>query len=162
MAIELKINARGSDVIIQRIQAMKERLSDFTQVNVIAAATFEAMIQESFQRSQSPNGEAWAPLAPSTVARRRGTTATPLVDTGQLRRSLFSRPDRQGFTFGVSGAAATYAPTHQFGRGAIPRRSFLPLDLDGELDLSSGRAAEWRARTLATFRTYITTGELRA
>jgi phage virion morphogenesis protein len=87
----------------------------------------------SFAESRSPFGEAWAPLAPSTLRRRRGGGAQPLIGRGRLRSSLHSTPVAPD-TVQV-GTNVAYGRLHNQGgragrgqRTTIPRRQFLPVD----------------------------------
>jgi phage gpG-like protein len=76
------------------------------------------------------------------------------------------RVDGNAIRFGVSGTAATYAPTHQFGARTgrnravfVPARPFLPLDATGGLRFDSGRARAWLDRTKRNIARYILTGK---
>lgn len=85
-----------------------------------------------FRDQQGYTGQPWERLKPGTLARRRGSSAQILVDTGDLRASVDYKADNDGVTIG---SAKVQAATHQFGRGAIPRRAFLPIDAAGNSDL---------------------------
>ncbi len=85
------------------------------------------LVAEGFRASSAPSGEPWKPLARARARnRRKGDRGKPLVDTGRLRASVTTRPrvSEDGF---VITADPVYAATHQYGRGAIPARPFLPL-----------------------------------
>lgn len=91
------------------------------------AAEATDLVAEGFRASSAPSGEPWKPLARARARnRRKGDRGEPLVDTGRLRASVTTRPrvSEDGF---VITADPVYAATHQYGRGAIPARPFLPL-----------------------------------
>lgn len=87
--------------------------------------------------------------------KRKSKTAKPftgkmLRDTGNLFRGNSATGTKDSIVFGVSGSAAAYAGTHQFGRkqmsnrklpfggAAIPARPFLPVDSAGNPAFKSG------------------------
>lgn len=91
------------------------------------AAEATDLVAEGFRTSTAPNGSAWRPLARARARnRRRGDRGKPLVDTGRLRASVTTRPQVFADGFSIS-ADPVYAATHQYGRGNIPARQFLPL-----------------------------------
>lgn len=103
----------------------------------------------SFRAQEDPWGAPWAPLSETTLARRRGTSAHILRDTGRLANSISARVTGTAVEVGTN---VIYAATHQFGRptnrfyntprGArapIPARPFMPIR-GGVVDLP----AEWR------------------
>lgn len=159
MAVEAKIEPKTREAH-KRLEEVKARMADLSPVLQGSAATLGAVILRSFSRSESPLGEKWAPLAQSTVKRRREGSSKPLIDTGNLRGSVATQATKDSVKFGVSGTAAEYGPVHQFGSVRIPRRRFLPVDASGEPDLSTGRAARWAAQQLKRIATYIDTGKL--
>lgn len=97
--------------------------------NAVAAITADAvdLVAEGFKQSRAPDGAPWRPLA---RARRRnkkkGDRGKPLMDTGRLRASVTTATSitADGFTIGSN---LVYAATHQYGRGPIPARPFLPV-----------------------------------
>ncbi len=95
----------------------------------VLAADIKQLIDDSFEHSRSPMGDAFQPLSPITVARRRvgqgDGPAKPLIDTSRLRNSITSFPVPKGVRFGTN---TIYAATHQWGRGRIPARPFLPIE----------------------------------
>lgn len=80
-----------------------------------------------FRNQQDPSGNAWKPLSPFTIARRKKRSNKILLDTGRLRSSI---------TFAVSntdvfiGTNVIYGSTHQFGNDKknIPARPFLGVN----------------------------------
>ena len=91
------------------------------------AAEATDLVAEGFRVSVSPSGARWRPLAQARARnRRKGDRGKPLVDTGRLRASVTTRPRVGEDGFAIT-ADPIYAATHQYGRGAIPARPFLPL-----------------------------------
>lgn len=99
------------------------------------------LTRQGFRRSRDPYGGAWAPLKVRVGGR-------PLMDTGRLLNSLATRADAGGFWVE---SGVVYAATHQHGRGAIPRRQYLPEDATG------GLPAAWRAAFAHAAEAYLTT-----
>lgn len=118
----------------------------------------ETAHQGYFDRSESPGGDPWPPLAPYTV-RRKGHD-TILVETGRLRSSLTRRgrdaireTSHRGLIFGTE---VPYAYFHQDGEG-VPQREHVGMNeetlqilLDDVLDATveglkqTGRSAAGR------------------
>ena len=139
-----------------RLDAMAARLRDLSPVTQIIAADTMTLIDDSFAGSRAPDGAAWAPLAASTLARRRGTTATILVDKTILRPSIFARAQPTGLQFGTN---VPYGRYHQTGTRRMPRRAFLPIDGSGPYTLAaSGPAGTHWSRARESIRRYITEG----
>ena len=105
---------------------LAKRLSDLSP----AMARIERNVEEAIARrfdEQSDGSSPWAHLAPSTVKdrARRGYGPTPILQrTGNLRRSVQGRHDRQSAEVGPRVA---YAGFHADGTTKIPKRDFLVL-----------------------------------
>ncbi|MCH9836404.1 phage virion morphogenesis protein [bacterium] len=145
--------------------AMRKRLRDLSPVMEGRAQAFQAMTKRDvFNAEQSPLGEAWQPLAQATVDAKRKGSAKILTDTGALQNAIASRATSGGIMVGISGAPATYGPTHQFGRpqgrGKIPARPFLPIDEAGIVVSTSGPMKTFMSRTLQRVRDFIMTGQV--
>lgn len=160
--MEIKVNTRGLDALSKDLEAAAKRAADLTPITKPAAERLRGIITLAFSQSKSPLGEAWRPLAPSTIARRRKGSAKPLIDTGLLRKSVSVRGEKQAVAFGVTGAAASYAAYHQFGGTKIPRRAFLPTDERGTPVFDGGSAQKWIGRTMREVLDYIAKGPKRA
>jgi phage gpG-like protein len=156
--MEVKVDTSGLDDLAKDIEAAAKRATDLTPITKPAAERLRGIITLAFSQSKSPLGEAWRPLAPSTVARRRKGSAKPLIDTGLLRKSVSVRGEKQTIAFGVTGSAAEYAPYHQFGGSKIPRRAFLPTDERGTPVFDGGSAQKWIKRTMTEVLEYIANG----
>lgn len=160
--MQIKVNTRGLDELSKDLESAAKRAADLTPITKPAAERLRGIITLAFSQSKSPLGEAWRPLAPSTIARRRKGSAKPLIDTGLLRKSVSVRGEKQAVAFGVTGSAATYAPYHQLGGSKIPRRAFLPTDERGTPVFDGGSAQKWIARTMREVLDYIANGPKRA
>ena len=91
--------------------------------------------EEAFETETSPlDGSAWAPLAASTLAHKKGK---PLHEEGKMQGSLVAFGDNSGATIGFNATSKDYAypAVHQFGTddGKITARPFLPFDDNGDI-----------------------------
>lgn len=80
-------------------------------------------------KEETHEGEPWAPLQSSTIARRRGGgLARILQDTGTLKRSwvMDATPNLVRI-----GTPIIYAPPHQEGEGSLPERPMIPSEKRG-------------------------------
>lgn len=134
--------AAGIRETMARLRGIAERTRNLTPVLRIAAEDIKALIDDSFARSASPDGQQWDPLSPATLALRgrssRGrravrriqrqlagaagpigaigiaaTFARPLQDTGRLRQGSFASVS--GPTTISIGTNVPYAGPQQFG-----------------------------------------------
>lgn len=135
------------------LDALVTRLNTVDKARVAAtkriAHEAERRVAAGFNRSHEPDGTPWKPLKRPTARARKGV---PRDAVGRFAASRGPRPGRPliktralylsvqqsyltplGF---VIETALPYAATHQYGRGPIPARPFLPLD---------GLPASWEA-----------------
>ena len=75
-------------------------------------AGIEGTTKARFASETAPDGSAWAPLAASTVARRRKRSRGILKDTGRLMGSITHFSDA---TSAIVGTSVFYAIFHQYG-----------------------------------------------
>ena len=122
-----------------------------------------------FGQQQSPLGEAWRPLAESTIRQKRQNSSRILVDTGGLVNAVHAEGNSKGIRVGVNGAPATYGVFHQFGRRTAGgpgtghgawRRPFLPMNSAGTIEMFGGPAKRWRDRTLERLKDFIIHGRV--
>lgn len=131
----------------ERAAAMRNGgAADALRAQVVAVVVDDALT--GFQRSENPNGRAWAPLK---KPRRDGTTK-PLMATGNLLaavRSLRSTPGRNG-DGGMDQVAtrAPYARFHQTGTRRMPARKFLGIGARGQSRLDR-EVAKWANEWIA-------------
>lgn len=131
MKVDLQINDRE---VRDALARLVRQGTDLSPAMRLIAASIEAATQLRFKDGRDPGGAPWKPLAPSTRrvramrSRSRGGAAVaaavsgpmqPLLDTGQLRRSITST---YGAKEAVVGTNLRYAPIHQFGGQAGRRR----------------------------------------
>lgn len=96
-------------------------------------------IEESFDGEHAPDGEAWTPLASSTlIQKNKKGSKRMLYDDGTLFESIGYEATSHDLTIGVnaySDSRYPYPIVHQFGSvdGKIPARAFMPINGDGEL-----------------------------
>ncbi len=159
----MRLELKGLDKASKRYREMAQRARDLTPAATAAANDIKTLVADSFRRSTDPStGKKWAPLADSTVARRRNGSSKPLLDTGVLSRSIAAEPSSDSVIFGTN---VPYAGPHQFGSKArkIPQRRFLP-SLDGETfgGLPNSPARATLARIAQRVLNYITTGRATA
>ncbi len=155
MSRRTTITPRGFDEAEEKLRRIAERLSDMRPVLTIAAQDLKTLIDDRFTTSTAPNGSEWQPLKPETVERKGSDK--PLIDTGILRNSINSQATRRTIRFGTN---VPYARTHQFGRGAIPARPFLPIDTSGRLVRSGPAGTEFEAMRQMIGH-WVKTGEIR-
>ena len=116
------------------LDGVGRRARDLTVPMKRAGIYMFGSIQRNFQVGGRPR--MWRPLKAATLAAklRHGWSATPLVRTGQLRRSITPRADRRRMTIGTT---VPYARIHQFGgrtgrrhATTIPARPYLVFQRD--------------------------------
>lgn len=157
----MTVTQTGGREAVASLEAVAARLRDLSPVTSVVAADVMTFVDDRFASGTDPSGAAWAPLKPATVARRRGTVANALIDTGRLRSSIFGRGERTGLRFGTN---VSYAAPHQLGasNGRPPRRAFLPVDSTGSaFSLSTaGLAGAFWTAARERIRRFIRTGEV--
>jgi phage gpG-like protein len=85
MQFQTSINSNTVETGLKNFQAA---LADFSAPLKKVADDFRAMIAEQFSTEGRAGGTPWAPLAPSTLKRRRGAGSTILNSSGALLASL--------------------------------------------------------------------------
>lgn len=158
--VTLEVDLSGiHDKLGERLDEMIERLDDLSPVLKPHAEFLEAEIQKSYDISQSPLGEGFAPLKPATI-KRKGSSR-PLIDTGLMRQASHAVGGKAGIKFGVSGEASTRARAHTIGAGALPRRSVFPIGGSGGVSFKSGRAKTWLERARDAVVNFILHGKVK-
>lgn len=173
------VTVSGVDGVVAMLEAAKGRLRDLGPVLSVVAADTVTLIDDSFAGGHTPENVAWAPLSPKTLARRRGGSGNPLVDTGRMRSSVTAYGRGTTLAFGTN---VGYAPPQQWGASrsgtlkrrsagrdagspftvTIPPRPFLPIRKSGggyALMTVGAAGAHWdRMRRMVA--TYIATGRV--
>ncbi len=124
--MQISIKPEGLAKLRQRLKTAAEKLKDMRPLwSSVGMYVQRQTIKERFDKEQTPEGEKWKPLAPTTIKRKkrhkRGQMKI-LHDTGELRKSITYEA---GNDYVKVGSKLKYARTHQFGRGNIPARRFL-------------------------------------
>lgn len=130
----VRIDASEVTALLNRLQ---RELSPEGMDDVLAAVG-QAVVTATdlgFRAEEDPWGQPWQPLSEYTLEqRRKGDGVVRILrDTGNLANSINYQVD-QGKAVAI-GTGVTYASTHQYGEGGIPRRAFLPIDPYGNADL---------------------------
>src|SRR5574341_1107956 len=102
----------GMRAVTDLLESMEQRVSTLQPVLEVYAQDLKTLVDDSFDQSRAPDGNAWAPLAPSTIARRRRGSSKPLVDTGRLRNSITAVALNDTLRVGTN---VIYAGIQQFG-----------------------------------------------
>lgn len=102
------------------------------QIALEASIEIFETIDSEFTLGSDPYGEAWAPLAPATLA--KGRAMPPLTDTGAMRESLRVSVSEASIVASLPDPAGY----HQDGTRYMPARPVLP-------DYARGLPDAWRA-----------------
>lgn len=99
-------------------------------ISTRVAGDLNARLQAGFSAGTDPYGQAWAPLAPATLA--KGRFPPPLTDTGALRGGAKLIPFPSGLRLG---STPGYGQLHMSGTSRMPKRRWFP---------DAGLPASWR------------------
>jgi phage gpG-like protein len=129
---------------VQGAAGLDEYLNDFFQEAVeldlepAMEAEFghlERLHETYFDNERAPDGSPWAPLAPSTIARKGHNRI--LIETDAMRKSLvdqsgdsireLARASTQGLSFGTNDPKS---PFHTKGTGRMPAREHIGVTED--------------------------------
>ena len=174
------IRVTGVPEAVAMFEAAAERARDLTPVLMVAAQDTRTLIDDAFLGSTTPENVPWAPLSPKTLARRRGGSGNPLIDTSNLRGSIavmgrgttlsfgtnvsYAAPQQWGFVKSGTLTRTAYGPKRAAGTPytvTVPGRPFLPIRKSGGYQLmTNGMAGQHWDRVRASVRRYIATGEV--
>lgn len=119
-------------------RALRELARVPSQIAPAVADAINERIADGFASGVDPYGNAWAPLAPATLA--KGRTPPPLTESGGLAGGTYAAPmGGAGVALHTVGTLPRGAPStvHMTGTaGVMPSRPFLP---------NRGLPATWRA-----------------
>lgn len=110
------------DQLSPQMQRLLGRVRDKRPVLAAAGAAVEGISIRAF-RDASLRATEWEPLTDATLE-RKGGKGNLLIDSGAMVHSI---KHVVGAGQVEIGSDRVYAPTHQFGRGAIPARPFMPI-----------------------------------
>jgi phage gpG-like protein len=131
--------AVNPESVERMLAAFQDALADNTPALAQIADDFREMMARQFASQGSAEGTPWAPLAPSTLRRRRASPSI-LYATGALLRSL-TEPGAAGHVEALEdqsltlGSGLPYALYHQTGTRRLPARPLIVL--------SGTRAERW-------------------
>jgi phage virion morphogenesis protein len=92
------------------LEDLVERLGDLTTPLNDIAEYLHQSTDDRFRQQVAPDGSPWAPLAPSTLARKKGSQI--LRDKGTLQDTLRHSVSKNELSFGTD---RPYGATHQLG-----------------------------------------------
>jgi phage virion morphogenesis protein len=121
----VSVDVIGTKSIANALNRLLRQSSDLSPaLREIGEQVLEST-QQRFTEMVSPAGEAWDPLSPNTLAKKKRPDRI-LTETGTLADTLNYQ---LGANQVMIGSNLDYAATHQFGREAdgIPARPFLGL-----------------------------------
>lgn len=116
------------------IEQLRQKLTDLTPLMEDIGVILSRSSEERFTTKQSPNGNYWANLMPSTIARKGNNNI--LINKGHLSDIIY-----QADKYSVSvGTTEVYGVFHQFGAKKrngkeMPARPFLGISDDDERDI---------------------------
>jgi phage virion morphogenesis protein len=153
------IKITGLEEVTGNLDALAARLDDMSPVMRVIAEDIKTLIDDSFDKSRSPDGQAFAPLKPATVKKRRGGSSKPLVDTARLRNSIVVTGSKKSVKFGTN---VPYAGFHQLGTSRVEPRPYMPVEAsgDGFTFMTAGPAGETVEQIKAQIVRYLKTGEV--
>lgn len=125
--VTINLDDKAFDGILDKLVAAT---NDFTPALELMSIQALRAIAQKFR----DEGPGWAPLRPKTLQRRaRLNRQGPILQvTGKLRNAIVAPQGSPGGIYEMNANSVTigtnlvYAATHQFGRGPIPARPFLP------------------------------------
>lgn len=121
MADGFKGDLGALDALAKALQGAPEIVNDVAAESV---AELRHAVDSQFTLGTDPYGNAWAELAPRTLA--KGRKPPPLTDTGKMRESLQVSVTESAIRFSIDDPA-TY---HQKGGVHLPQRKIFPGESD--------------------------------
>lgn len=106
-AVRITINVTP---VMQKLGSLSQKLDGLRPLLEDVKGRLLLSVQQNFTASGRPRS--WTPLARSTLANRRGTSARILRDTGRLQNSITSRIENRSI---IVGTHVLYARIHQEG-----------------------------------------------
>lgn len=138
--------AVDSSQLDELLAKLAERLGDLRTPLEDIREYLHQSTDERFRQQVGPDGSPWAPLAPSTLARKKGPRT--LRESGDLQDTLRGQVQGDELLFGTD---RPYGAVHQFGQkagasghnrrgspipwGDIPARPYLGLSAEDETEV---------------------------
>lgn len=134
MSVGLELSVLGEEVISRKLLRWQHALDDARPAFARIMRILDAQALEQFATEGAAGGERWAPLAPSTLARKPAGKSI-LENSGRLLNSMVEGGvsgggdavrflGRQEMRWGT---AVPYASFHQHGTSRMPRRRVVQL-----------------------------------
>jgi phage gpG-like protein len=131
VAVGFDVSVLGEDVISRTMLRFEKAAEDARPAFRTIAHLLERAALQRFESEGAYGGEKWAPLAPSTVA-RKGAGKGILVDSGRLRASLTQETAADSIRVLLPqemrwGSTVPYGKFHQSGTSRMPQRRVVKL-----------------------------------
>jgi phage gpG-like protein len=128
--VNIEFDVLGTERVSREILRPADRSRDMRPAFRDALGLLERRAEDQFDTQGGQSG-GWAPLAASTLRRKKGPQI--LIESGALKASLVSSFDADAIrTIGPDSAAygtkVSYAQYHHRGTSRMPRRPLLALD----------------------------------
>lgn len=125
----MPVDTRDLRRFVADLRAMKARTRDVSAASKSGATELQKVLDQTFAAGRSPDGQPWAPLKPSTIARKG--SSKPLVETGRLRAARRAKATAKGVDLEVGKDRARVAAILARGRADMPARPVLPRFVKG-------------------------------
>ncbi len=130
--MQVQIEVKGIETVNKKLKQLQSIGSDLQPVMAELANHLYNVVDESFQKQQTPDGISWNPIKP------RKDDKSPnriLYDEGTMQDSLSQKSNKNEAIVGLNATANgyPYPIVHQFGSkdGSIEARAFMPIRRDG-------------------------------
>ena len=121
----IKITTQGDRAISEVLQQLLEQSQDLTPALTDIGEYLLETHQQRFIDQQTPDGNPWEPLSPTTLARKRREDRI-LTEEGNLANNLHYQITNGSSSASLDfGSNEEYAAMHQFG-GTTSPRSMMP------------------------------------
>jgi phage virion morphogenesis protein len=136
----MPIEIQGIESIQKKLKPLDDALSPSKMRSTLLTVgnMVKNTISESFENESSPFGSKWQPLKINTAKAKakRGASSKILRDEGNLAdRWLVSvEDDGVSISNNIQSKGYAYGKAHQFGTKHMPKRPFLPIDDNGNLE----------------------------
>lgn len=127
--METRTDTKDLRRFVSDLRKMRARTTDVSSASKSGAQELQKVLDQTFAAGRSPDGQPWAPLKPSTIARKG--SSKPLVQTGRLRNARRATPTKKGVDVEVTRDRARVAAILARGTAERPARSVLPAFTKG-------------------------------
>lgn len=146
--MRIAYDERAFRALVERVAEMRKRAQDVSPAWDALLTWFSEQNFEQWLGRGARYRKPWAPLAESTLQDKfaRGYPLDPLIRTGELARSLTSRPlSREHITPREvsAGTDVSYAKYHQFGTKHMPQRILFSPEQIRREQAATSAVANW-------------------